>query len=97
MSRYVLSDQANEDVDGVLREIAKSSPRAAVRMSDRFAARFRELAESPELGRSAKEQGPGLRRANEGVYAVFYRVLEDGIEIARVMHGMRDLPARFRD
>ena len=64
-------------------------------MNDRFSARFRELAESPELGRSASDLLPGLRRANEGVYAVFFRRTEGGIEIARVIHGMRDLPAQF--
>lgn len=97
MSRYIVAAQANDDLEDILRAISKSSPRAAVRMSDRFTARFRELASSPELGRSVEDLQPGLKRVHEGVYAIFYRVAQGGIEIARVIHGMRDLPARFRE
>ena len=75
--------------------IARSSPRAALRMNARFIARFRDLAVSPELGRSVERLGPGLKRVNEGVYAVFYRVAENEVEIARVVHGMRDLDALY--
>jgi toxin ParE1/3/4 len=34
---------------------------------------------------------PGLRRMNSGRHAVFYLVLEDRIEIVRVVHGASDL------
>ena len=28
-------------------------------------------------------------------YAIFYRPLEDGIEVIRIIHGARDLPKLF--
>lgn len=96
MSRYRITDQAEEDLIDILDTIAKSSPRAAIRMSDRFTARFHELAGSPELGRFVEHLQPGLRRVNEGVYGIFYREAEDEIQILRVIHGMRDIDARFR-
>ena len=34
---------------------------------------------------------PGLRRMNSGRHAVFYLVLEDQIEIVRVLYGASDL------
>ena len=34
---------------------------------------------------------PGLRRMNSGRHAVFYLVLEERIEIVRVLHGASDL------
>lgn len=34
---------------------------------------------------------PGLRRMNSGRHAVLYLVLEDRIEIVRVLHGASDL------
>lgn len=34
---------------------------------------------------------PGLRRMNSGRHAVFYLVLEDRIEMVRVLHGASDL------
>ena len=34
---------------------------------------------------------PGLRRMNSGRHAVFYLVLEERIEIVRVLHGASDV------
>jgi toxin ParE1/3/4 len=57
---------------------------------------FEQLARMPQLGRMAKkirtsEQlrmwlSPAFRN-----YLIFYRELPDGVEIARVLHGARDI------
>ncbi len=38
---------------------------------------------------------PSLRRMNSGRHAVFYLVLENRIEIVRVLHGANDLEQRL--
>jgi toxin ParE1/3/4 len=38
---------------------------------------------------------PKLRFIPVGSYLVFYRSLPDGVEIARILHGARDITAEF--
>ncbi|MBF0269900.1 MAG: type II toxin-antitoxin system RelE/ParE family toxin [Alphaproteobacteria bacterium] len=45
----------------------------------------------PLAGRTRDEISPGLRSFPVGQYIVFYRPIDDGILIIRVLHGMRDL------
>jgi toxin ParE1/3/4 len=49
----------------------------------------------PQLGRRREELSPRLRSFPVGRYVIFYRPLENGIEIARVLHGARDFPPLF--
>jgi toxin ParE1/3/4 len=42
------------------------------------------------IGRSREELAAGLRSIAFGRYVVFYLILEDHVEIARVIHGSRD-------
>ena len=51
---------------------------------------IKSLREFP-LRLPAFDSRPGLRRMNSGRQAVFYLVLEDRIEIVRVLHGASDL------
>ena len=96
MSRFRITQPARDDLLDIFQTIAQSSPTAATRMNDRFTRLFRELATSPELGRFVEEFQPGMRRANEGVYGVFYREAENEIQILRVIHCNRDIAAQFR-
>lgn len=37
----------------------------------------------------------GLRSSPVGNYVIFYRPIDDGTEVVRVLHGARDIPAIF--
>ncbi len=65
-------------------------------MGARFVRTFGLVLTSPKMGRTAEEYQPGIRRINEGVYAIFYREIEEGIEVVRVLAGMQDLGTMFR-
>ena len=58
---------------------------------------FRLLAQNPEMGRSRANYGPGIRRHNvPGTpYYALYRLVADGIEIVRVVHGSRNISRAF--
>ena len=66
-------------------------------------AAFERLAEFPRLGAEVALQhsaASGLRRW--GVpgfpnHVIFYRPIEDGIEVVRVLHGARDIEALFEE
>ena len=49
----------------------------------------------PEMGRLRPELAPELRSWAMSEYVIFYRPVKDGILIARVLHGYRDLPPLF--
>jgi len=46
----------------------------------------------PEMGRRREELAMHLRSFPVGRYIIFYRSMQEGIEIVRVLHGARDLP-----
>jgi len=54
--------------------------------------RFPKLAAMPEMGRRREELAMHLRSFPVGRYIIFYRSMQEGIEIVRVLHGARDLP-----
>jgi hypothetical protein len=53
------------------------------------------LAQFPYIGTSRDELIPALRSLPVGNYLIFYRPIPDGIEVVRVLPGMRDIDAFF--
>ena len=49
----------------------------------------------PQLGRKREELLPHLRSFPLGNYVIFYRLMENEIEIVRILHGARDFPPLF--
>lgn len=45
------------------------------------------------MGRSQGRLRPNLRSHPHGSYVIFYRAVEGGIEVVRVLHGARDIDA----
>jgi toxin ParE1/3/4 len=45
--------------------------------------------------RQREELSPRLRSFPVGSYIIFYRPTQDGVEIARILHGARDFPPLF--
>ncbi|MGO9265442.1 MAG: type II toxin-antitoxin system RelE/ParE family toxin [Candidatus Binataceae bacterium] len=62
--------------------------------SDREKCRF--LATTPKAGRQRPELDPSIRSFVAGSYVIFYREGANGVEVARVLHGRRDVPPLFR-
>jgi len=54
------------------------------------------LADNPGLGRARDELRPGLRSFSAGRFLIFYRPLDNGIQVVRVVHGARDIGGLFR-
>lgn len=49
------------------------------------------------MGRKRDELVPNLRSFPVGNYLIFYRPINQGIEVLRVLHGARDIPSIFED
>jgi toxin ParE1/3/4 len=86
---------AESDLDDIWWYIAQDNPEAADRLLDKIEERCRALARFPEMGVSREELMPELRSLPVGNYSIFYLPIEHGIEIVRVLAGMRDIDALF--
>jgi toxin ParE1/3/4 len=75
--------------------IAENNILAADRFLDILQERFVLLAGQPLLGRARPELAPNLRSLRIGNYVIFYRPIDDGIEVARVLHGACDIEVIF--
>lgn len=87
--------QAEADLDDLWWHIAQDNPDAADRLLDSIDERCATLAQFPYIGTSRDDLLPNLRSLPVGNYLIFYLPLPDGIEVVRVLPGMRDIDALF--
>jgi toxin ParE1/3/4 len=82
--------------------IGADSDGAALRFLSAAEESFHALAQNPEMGVACQLQGPratGLRRwrvTGFENYLIFYRPIKGGIDVARVLHGARDIERLFK-
>jgi toxin ParE1/3/4 len=97
MSSYAFSDDAIQDLDEICEYIAQTNPDAASRIFDAIRERCKLVAGFPNMGKSYEKLSPRLREFIVDDYIVFYYPREDGIDVARVVSGYRDLESLFSD
>jgi len=95
MARIIRAPAAEADAIEIWSYIASDNLSAADRLLERFDRAFHKLAVQPHLGKSVEELAPKLRLFPIGSYLVFYRPIDDGVEIARLLHAARDITAEF--
>ena len=86
---------AEADLDDIWWHIAQDNPDAADRLLDSIDERCTTLAQFPYIGTSRDELMPALHSLPVGNYLIFYLPIPDGIEVVRVLPGMRDIDAFF--
>lgn len=86
---------AESDLEEIWWYIAQDNPYAADKMLDRIGERCAAVAQFPMMGVSREELFPSLRSFTVGKYVVFYLPQHEGIEVVRVLPGMRDIEAFF--
>jgi toxin ParE1/3/4 len=98
MSRVIRRQAARQDlVEIAYYYIRQGSPATARRFRDQAEALFRRLAGMPGMGAAYDPSHPalaGLRFmpvTRFKKYLVFYRAIPSGIEVIRVLHGVRDI------
>ena len=95
MSSYRYSSDANTDVEEIALYIFDLNPVAAHHFLNALEETCELLAEHPLIGRLRQELGEGIRSFPVGNYLIFYTPAPDGIDVARVIYGGRDLPGVF--
>jgi toxin ParE1/3/4 len=89
--------ESEKDLIGIWLHIAEDDPIAADAVLDFLEEQFRLIAEMPKIGRNRDDLWPGGYCFNAGKnswrsqFLVFYALVDDGIEIARVFEGHRNI------
>lgn len=97
MSGYRFTTPARVDLKEITRFIARNNPQKARQFKDKIRQQCNLLANFPKMGRRRDELSPSLRSFPVEDYLIFYRLIEDGIEVVRVVSGYRDLDTLFDD
>lgn len=85
--RYVLSKEADDDILQIGRDsIDRWGWDRTERYLEDLHHAFETLAEFPALGKGADHIREGYRRFESGSHSVFYREMEFGVLIVRILH-----------
>jgi toxin ParE1/3/4 len=102
-ARVLRTETALRDLNEQATFIQRESPNAAIRFLAAADVSFQQLATMPELG---ERQSFGRKELADlrvwqvrgfPNYLIFYRPVEGGIEVVRVLHGARDIAAIFEE
>ncbi|MBP0021805.1 MAG: type II toxin-antitoxin system RelE/ParE family toxin [Cyanobacteria bacterium SBLK] len=97
MSRLVITVGASQDLEEISDYFLEKSLDAGDRFVEEFNKKCGYIARFPHLGKSYSQLLSGLRGISLMNYIIFYRILEDRIEILRVVSGYRHLPDVFKN
>lgn len=92
MSEAIFSQDAEADLLDIAEFIARDNPIAAREWVAAVRQRCHLLSQHPLMGESRPGFGvAGCRSISVGLYVIFFRPSASGVEIARILHGSRDL------
>jgi toxin ParE1/3/4 len=97
MSRYVINVLASQDLNEIADYFAENNLEAGERFFRAFNRKCQQLVAFPNSGKSYAAISPELRGLSLAGYIIFYRILDDGIEILRVVSGRRDFSSVFEE
>jgi toxin ParE1/3/4 len=97
MSRYVINILASRDLNDIADYYAEHNVAAGDQFFRDFNRKCQQLVAFPNSGKSYASIRPDLRGISLEGHIIFYRVLEDGIEILRVISGRRNFPSLFEE
>jgi toxin ParE1/3/4 len=97
MSRYLINVVASRDLNEIADYFANNNLEAGEEFFQAFNRKCQQLVAFPNSGKSYANIRADLRGLSVAGYIVFYRLLDDGIEILRVVSGRRNLQDLFRE
>jgi toxin ParE1/3/4 len=97
MSRYVINVLASRDLNEIADYFAENSLETGEQFFRAFNRKCQQLITFPNSGKSYAAIRPDLRGLSLESYVIFYRILDDGVEILRVVSGRRNFPSLFEE
>lgn len=97
MKRVRFTVSAARDLDVIYEYIGQDNLDAAVKHRQRLEKRWLALVDQPRIGTKRDDIEPDLRSVTEGNYVIFYRIVQDGIQVVRVLHTAQDAKQAFTE
>ncbi len=95
MSRHVINILATRDLNDIADYFTNHNVEAGEQFFQEFDRKCQQLVDFPSLGKSYTEIRPDLRGLSIKGYIIFYRIVDDGVEILRVLSGYRNFSKSF--
>ncbi|MGA0201318.1 MAG: type II toxin-antitoxin system RelE/ParE family toxin [Prochlorotrichaceae cyanobacterium] len=95
MTRYQISPIASRDLETIVDYFLEKSVDAGEQFIQDFNQKCVYLTQFPFFGRSYQDVAPELRGIPLRGYVIFYKVVDNGIVIVRVLSGYRDFKSLF--
>ncbi|HEU0264112.1 MAG TPA: type II toxin-antitoxin system RelE/ParE family toxin [Geobacterales bacterium] len=86
---------AQHDFDSIVDYIAADTPLAAIEQGDEIERQVATLLEHHQLGRPGRVMGTRELVIVHTPYIVAYRLIQDKVQILRILHGARQRPEAF--
>jgi len=94
MPQLIISPEAEADLIEIWLYIAEDNPVNADRFLDKLHEKAQRMAEA-DLGVERPELGKGMKSFPVDRYVLFYRPIERGVELVRVLVSSRDIRLVF--
>ncbi|MTF37676.1 type II toxin-antitoxin system RelE/ParE family toxin [Cyanobacterium aponinum] len=94
---YFINILASRDLNEIAEYFAQNNLVAGENFFREFNRKCQQLTKFPYSGKSYAKIRQDLRGLSFQKYIIFYRLLDNGIEILRVVSGSRNLPDIFKD
>lgn len=95
MPQVIRTDEAERDLIDILVQIGRHNPPAADNFADEVERACQRLAQFPGIGAERDEVPAGVRAFAIGNYVLYYRPIDGGIEVLRVLYGGRRITRRM--
>ena len=89
MPRIERAARAETDAVEIWVYIARDNEAAADGMIDQIESRLASLSRMPLSAEAVPYIDPDVRRSSVGNYVIYYRPIDDGIQVLRILHGAR--------
>jgi toxin ParE1/3/4 len=91
----IRTPEAELDLIEIWIYIGRNSPSVANRIMDDIERTTNLIADFPTMGVAHPELAPDMRSFPAGNYVIYYRPIENGIEVIRVLHHARAVEGLF--
>ncbi len=97
MTKATQTSRSSQDLNDIWDFIGESDPEQADKFLDLILEKCELLAKFPGMGRTRHELLLNLRSFSVKHYVIFYTPIEDGIEVFRILHSLRDIAEVFNE
>ena len=97
MNRYIIAPSASRDLNDIANYFLNMNVEAGEKLFQDFNKKCNRLARFPNIGRSYNHIKPLLRGLPLHGYIIFYQVIDETVEILRIVNGRQDVERLLRD